>query len=149
MILAVGVLGERGGLPDDTSGALDVLQVNMVGAGSLLIHSARRLREQGAGTLVVLSSVAAERPRPRTSSTEHPRPAWTPSPRVSATSCTSRACACSSFAPASSQTRMTGACPRAAVHHAAGARPRRRRRTGPPRPHRVGAIRSTLADARP
>ena len=63
VILAVGVLGERGGLPDDTAGALDVLQVNLVGAGSLLIHSARRLREQGAGTIVVLSSVAAERPR--------------------------------------------------------------------------------------
>ena len=63
VILAVGVLGERGGLPDDVSGALEVLQVNMVGAGSLLIHSARRLREQSAGTLVVLSSVAGERPR--------------------------------------------------------------------------------------
>lgn len=63
VLLAVGVLGERGGLPADTSGALEVLQVNMVGAGSLLIHSARRLREQGAGTLVVLSSVAGERAR--------------------------------------------------------------------------------------
>ena len=63
VILAVGVLGQRGGLPDDTSAALEVLQVNLVGAGSLLIHSARRLRAQGAGTLVVLSSVAAERPR--------------------------------------------------------------------------------------
>jgi len=63
VIIAVGVLGERGGLPDDTAGALEVLQVNTVGAGSLLIGSARRLREQGAGTIVVLSSVAAERPR--------------------------------------------------------------------------------------
>jgi decaprenylphospho-beta-D-erythro-pentofuranosid-2-ulose 2-reductase len=63
VILAVGVLGERGGLPDDASAALEVLQVNTVGTGSLLIASARRLREQGTGTLVVLSSVAAERPR--------------------------------------------------------------------------------------
>jgi decaprenylphospho-beta-D-erythro-pentofuranosid-2-ulose 2-reductase len=63
VILAVGVLGERGGVPHDVSGALEVLQVNMVGAGSLLIHSARRLREQGTGTLVVLSSVAGERAR--------------------------------------------------------------------------------------
>ena len=63
VILAVGVLGERGGLPDDVSDALGVLQVNMVGAGSLLIGSARRLREQGSGTLVVLSSVAGERAR--------------------------------------------------------------------------------------
>jgi decaprenylphospho-beta-D-erythro-pentofuranosid-2-ulose 2-reductase len=63
VLLAVGVLGEGGGLPDDTSDALEVLQVNMVGAGSLLIGSARRLREQGVGTLVVLSSVASERAR--------------------------------------------------------------------------------------
>jgi decaprenylphospho-beta-D-erythro-pentofuranosid-2-ulose 2-reductase len=63
VILAVGLLGERGGLPTDVPGALEVLQVNTVGAGSLLIHSAQRLREQGGGTLVVLSSVAAERAR--------------------------------------------------------------------------------------
>jgi decaprenylphospho-beta-D-erythro-pentofuranosid-2-ulose 2-reductase len=63
VILAAGVLGERGGLPTDVSAALDVLQVNLVGAGSLFIHSALRLRAQGFGTLVVLSSVAAERPR--------------------------------------------------------------------------------------
>jgi decaprenylphospho-beta-D-erythro-pentofuranosid-2-ulose 2-reductase len=66
-ILAVGVLGERGGLPDDVGGAIEVLQVNVVGAGSLLIQLARRLRDGdgdgGGGALVVLSSVAAERPR--------------------------------------------------------------------------------------
>jgi decaprenylphospho-beta-D-erythro-pentofuranosid-2-ulose 2-reductase len=62
-ILAVGVLGERGGLPRDIPAALDALEVNTVGAGSLLLHSARLMREQRAGTLVVLSSVAAERPR--------------------------------------------------------------------------------------
>jgi decaprenylphospho-beta-D-erythro-pentofuranosid-2-ulose 2-reductase len=62
-ILAVGVLGERGGLPDDVAGAIEVLQVNAVGAGSLLIELARRLRDDGGGALVVLSSVAAERPR--------------------------------------------------------------------------------------
>lgn len=63
VLLTVGVLGERGGLPDDPPAALDLLRVNLVGAGSLLIHSARRLREQGSGTIVVLSSVAAERAR--------------------------------------------------------------------------------------
>jgi decaprenylphospho-beta-D-erythro-pentofuranosid-2-ulose 2-reductase len=63
VVLAVGVLGERGGLPSDIPAALEVLQVNTVGAGSLLIHSAQKLREQGGGTLVVLSSVAAERAR--------------------------------------------------------------------------------------
>lgn len=63
LILAVGELGERGGLPADVTGALRTMQVNFVGAGSLLIHAARRLCEQGSGTIVVLSSAAAERPR--------------------------------------------------------------------------------------
>ncbi len=63
VILAVGALGERGGLPTDIAAAVEVLQVNLVGAGSLLMHAARRLRDQGGGALVVLSSVAAERPR--------------------------------------------------------------------------------------
>jgi len=63
VVLAVGLLGERGGLPADVAGAVEVLQVNVVGAGSLLIHAAQRLRDGGGGALVVLSSVAAERPR--------------------------------------------------------------------------------------
>jgi decaprenylphospho-beta-D-erythro-pentofuranosid-2-ulose 2-reductase len=62
-ILAVGVLGARGGLPEDIPAAVEVLRVNTVGAGSLLMETARLLREQGSGTVVVLSSVAAERPR--------------------------------------------------------------------------------------
>jgi decaprenylphospho-beta-D-erythro-pentofuranosid-2-ulose 2-reductase len=63
VILAAGVLGERGGMPADVASAVEVLKVNVVGAGSLLIEAARRLRERGGGQLVVLSSVAAERPR--------------------------------------------------------------------------------------
>lgn len=63
VILAVGVLGEREGLPSDVAAAVRTMEVNVVGAGSLLIHAARRLREGGGGTIVVLSSVAAERPR--------------------------------------------------------------------------------------
>jgi decaprenylphospho-beta-D-erythro-pentofuranosid-2-ulose 2-reductase len=63
IILAVGVLGERGGLPADVAGAIEVLHVNLVVAGSLLLEGARRLREAGGGTLVVLSSVAGERTR--------------------------------------------------------------------------------------
>jgi decaprenylphospho-beta-D-erythro-pentofuranosid-2-ulose 2-reductase len=63
VVLAVGLLGERGGLPDDVPGALDVLRTNVVGAGSLLIQAARRLDAQGHGTLIVLSSVAGERVR--------------------------------------------------------------------------------------
>jgi len=63
VILAVGVLGERGGLPEDVPAAVEVLEVNVAGAGSLLLESARTLAGQGRGTVVVLSSVAAERPR--------------------------------------------------------------------------------------
>jgi decaprenylphospho-beta-D-erythro-pentofuranosid-2-ulose 2-reductase len=63
VILAVGVLGERGGLPADIDAAVEVLQTNLVGAGSLLMHAARRLRDGGGGALVVLSSVAGERAR--------------------------------------------------------------------------------------
>ncbi len=62
-ILAVGQLGERGGLPADVAAGVELMQVNMVGAGSLLIHTASRMRDQGGGAIVVLSSVAAERPR--------------------------------------------------------------------------------------
>jgi decaprenylphospho-beta-D-ribofuranose 2-oxidase len=60
---AVGVLGAQAGLDADRAEALEVMRVNFIGAGSLLLESARRLRAQGSGTLVVLSSVAAERPR--------------------------------------------------------------------------------------
>ncbi len=63
VILAVGVLGERGALPEDIVAASDVLRLNTAGAGSLLLESARLLREQGHGTIVVLSSVAAQRAR--------------------------------------------------------------------------------------
>jgi decaprenylphospho-beta-D-erythro-pentofuranosid-2-ulose 2-reductase len=63
VILAVGLLGERGGMPEDLDGAVEVLRVNTVGAGSMLMHAAGRLRDGGGGALVVLSSVAAERPR--------------------------------------------------------------------------------------
>lgn len=63
VILAVGVLGESRGLPEDLDEAVGVLQTNTVGAGSLLMHAARRLKASGGGTIVVLSSVAAERAR--------------------------------------------------------------------------------------
>jgi decaprenylphospho-beta-D-erythro-pentofuranosid-2-ulose 2-reductase len=61
-IVAVGVLGAEGA-PEDVAGAVEVLKVNLLGAGSLLLELARAMRAQGSGTLIVLSSVAAERPR--------------------------------------------------------------------------------------
>jgi decaprenylphospho-beta-D-erythro-pentofuranosid-2-ulose 2-reductase len=63
VILAVGVLGGQSGLDSDRDEALEVMRVNFVGCGSLLLEALRALRAQGRGTLVVLSSVAAERPR--------------------------------------------------------------------------------------
>ncbi len=63
VVLAIGLLGARAGLDAEPVQAVDVMRVNFVGTGSLLLHSLRRLRAQGHGTLVVLSSVAAERPR--------------------------------------------------------------------------------------
>ena len=63
VVLALGVLGGQDGVDGDMAESLEVLRVNVVGAGSLLLHALRRLTAQGRGTLVVLSSVAAERPR--------------------------------------------------------------------------------------
>ena len=63
VVLAVGVLGGQAGLDADRREALEVMEVDFVGSGSLLLESLRELRQRGSGTLVVLSSVAAERPR--------------------------------------------------------------------------------------
>jgi decaprenylphospho-beta-D-erythro-pentofuranosid-2-ulose 2-reductase len=63
VVLAIGVLGAQAGLAARTEEALEVMRVDFLGAGSLLLHALRRLRDQGSGVLVVLSSVAVERPR--------------------------------------------------------------------------------------
>jgi decaprenylphospho-beta-D-erythro-pentofuranosid-2-ulose 2-reductase len=63
VVLAVGVLGAQQGLDAGNTEALEVMRVNFLGSGSLLLHCLRRLRRQGSGTLVVLSTVATERPR--------------------------------------------------------------------------------------
>ncbi len=63
VVLAVGVLGAQAGLDAERAEALEVMRVNFLGAGSLLLECLRRMREQGSGTLIALSSVAAERPR--------------------------------------------------------------------------------------
>jgi decaprenylphospho-beta-D-erythro-pentofuranosid-2-ulose 2-reductase len=63
VVAAVGKLGGQEGLDTDRDEALEVLRVNFLGLGSLMLSSLRRLRDQGRGSLIVLSSVAAERPR--------------------------------------------------------------------------------------
>lgn len=63
IVLAVGVLGAQKGLDSHRDEALRVMRVNFVGCGSLVLACMRALRSAGGGTLVVLSSVVAERPR--------------------------------------------------------------------------------------
>jgi decaprenylphospho-beta-D-ribofuranose 2-oxidase len=63
VVLAVGVLGAQEGLDADAALAREVLEVGGVGAGMLMLGALRRLRAQERGTLIALSSVAAERPR--------------------------------------------------------------------------------------
>jgi decaprenylphospho-beta-D-ribofuranose 2-oxidase len=63
VVLAVGVLGAQAGLDATRDQVLEVMRTNFVGTGSVLLECLTRLREQGSGTLIVLSSVAAERPR--------------------------------------------------------------------------------------
>ena len=63
VVVAVGILGDQATDERDALAALAVIDTNLVGAVSVLIPIANRLRKQGHGAIVVLSSVAAERPR--------------------------------------------------------------------------------------
>jgi decaprenylphospho-beta-D-erythro-pentofuranosid-2-ulose 2-reductase len=63
VVLAAGVLGEQDHLSDDPTAAADLVTANYTGPVSTLLHVAHRLREQGHGSMVVLSSVAGERVR--------------------------------------------------------------------------------------
>ncbi len=63
VVLAIGILGGQAGLDAPRDEATEVMRVNFVGAGSLLLESLRCLRRQASGTLVVLSTVAGERVR--------------------------------------------------------------------------------------
>jgi decaprenylphospho-beta-D-erythro-pentofuranosid-2-ulose 2-reductase len=63
VLLAFGILGRQERDERDAASALQVIDVNFRAAVSLGIPVANRLREQGHGTIVVLSSVAGERAR--------------------------------------------------------------------------------------
>jgi decaprenylphospho-beta-D-erythro-pentofuranosid-2-ulose 2-reductase len=63
VVLAIGRLGAQAGLDADPVEAAEVMRVNFLGCGSLLLACTRRLRDQGSGSVVVLSSVAGERVR--------------------------------------------------------------------------------------
>ena len=63
VLLAFGVLGSQETFDADPVAAADAVNVNLSGAVSSGLAAAERLRTQGHGTLVVLSSVAGERVR--------------------------------------------------------------------------------------
>jgi hypothetical protein len=63
VVIALGVLGAQAGLDAYPDEAIEVMRVNLLGAGSMLLECLRQLRRRGAGALVLLSSVAVERPR--------------------------------------------------------------------------------------
>jgi decaprenylphospho-beta-D-erythro-pentofuranosid-2-ulose 2-reductase len=63
VLLAFGVLGEQQHDEQDAAAALHVIDVNFRAAVSLGIPIAQKLRAQGHGTIVVMSSVAGERAR--------------------------------------------------------------------------------------
>ena len=62
-ILAFGVLGDNEEALLHSDVAVDIATTNYVGMVSVAVPLARRLREQGHGTIVALSSVAGERAR--------------------------------------------------------------------------------------
>jgi decaprenylphospho-beta-D-erythro-pentofuranosid-2-ulose 2-reductase len=62
-IVAFGVLGEQSHLLADPEAAVELARVNYVAAVSVGVLLAQRMREQGHGAILALSSVAGERPR--------------------------------------------------------------------------------------
>lgn len=63
VLVTFGVLGDQETAERDAAVAVDVARVNYVGAVSVAVPIAQRLRAQGHGALVALSSVAGERAR--------------------------------------------------------------------------------------
>jgi len=63
VILAFGMLGDQSAAEADPALAVQIATTNYTGAVSAGLHVARRLRQQGHGSLVVLSSVAGDRAR--------------------------------------------------------------------------------------
>jgi decaprenylphospho-beta-D-erythro-pentofuranosid-2-ulose 2-reductase len=63
VLWAAGVLGPSGMDQLDRMASLDTITTNFLGGVSVILPTLARLRDQGGGTLVILSSVAAERPR--------------------------------------------------------------------------------------
>jgi decaprenylphospho-beta-D-erythro-pentofuranosid-2-ulose 2-reductase len=63
VLIAFGALGHNAGLESSPEAAAENVSANYVGAVSVGLAAAKRLRAQGHGAIVVLSSVAGERAR--------------------------------------------------------------------------------------
>ncbi len=63
VLVTFGVLGDQARAEQDPAAALEIVQTNFTGTVSVTVPLAARLRAQGHGTLVLLSSVAGERVR--------------------------------------------------------------------------------------
>lgn len=63
VLVAAGQLGDQESLEHDPDGTAALLTVNFVGLAAALVAVADRMRRQGHGRIVVLSSVAGDRPR--------------------------------------------------------------------------------------
>lgn len=64
VIVAFGQLGDQAQLMTDPAAAAQLTTVNHTAAVSVGLHVAKRMRAQGHGHLIALSSIAAERARP-------------------------------------------------------------------------------------
>jgi decaprenylphospho-beta-D-erythro-pentofuranosid-2-ulose 2-reductase len=62
-LVAFGVLGDQDEAAADSAAAVEVIETNFTGAASVMTPLARKMVDQGHGTIVVLSSVAGERAR--------------------------------------------------------------------------------------
>jgi decaprenylphospho-beta-D-erythro-pentofuranosid-2-ulose 2-reductase len=63
VVFAAGVLGDQSDFEANPDAAAEAISANYTGAVTTLLHVANCMREQGHGTIVVLSSVAGERAR--------------------------------------------------------------------------------------
>ena len=63
VLVTFGVLGDQEQAEQDAAAAVDIATVNYVGAVSVTVPVANKLKAQGHGTIVALSSVAGERAR--------------------------------------------------------------------------------------
>jgi decaprenylphospho-beta-D-erythro-pentofuranosid-2-ulose 2-reductase len=63
VLATAGALGDQGELESDPQAAADLITTNFTGLASALLATARCMRAQGYGRIVVISSVAGDRPR--------------------------------------------------------------------------------------